>query len=784
MVELRISEGASRKSEKWVNKKITWDDFVERCRDPRRTAFTVAEYFALNPDQRAALKDAGGYVLGACRGGKRSRATVESRDGLTLDIDHADPEFLQRLAALIKYKCLIYSTHSHTTDKPRYRLVIPLSRTVTPDEYVAVSRLVAADIGINYFDDSTYQPERLMYWPSCPSDGDYEFRVFDGAYLNPDAYLGRVSDWRDFSLLPVSTREKEPPKPARGGGKQQDPDTKDGIVGMWCCAYNIEAVIAKYLPDTYHKSHVRGRYDYVPADSTAGLVIYNQGKLAYSFHAKDPAAGHSRNAFDLVRVHKFQGQSEAASFKSMCELAAKDEAVIELLNAEREQQIEVDFADGKWDAKLKYNRQGKLEPSIPNLLLIMRGDPALQNIRLNRLANQIYASGLPWDRDEHPSWRDDDTSQLETYLAVKYATFTAHAIDTVLAKVAADRAYHPIRDYLDALPEWDQNPRVNSLFIDYLGAEDTEYVRAVTRKVLVAAVARIRQPGIKFDSIPVLNGGQGIGKSTLIGKLGREWYSDSLSLADMKDKAAAEKLQGKWVLELSEMAGIKKMDVETVKSFASRTDDQYRPSYGRVVESHPRQTIIIGTTNNDGGFLRDVTGNRRFWPIRVTGHTPKRPWDLTEAEVDQIWAEALVLHAAGEELFLTGEVAAAALLEQRDALEPDDRTGLVANYLETLLPPNWDSMDTGKRVDFLRDPNGLTQPLGTIRREQVCNMEIWCECFENHRDDIRKSDSYEIEAMIKAIGGWKRLDSNKTGRLHIPIYGYQQIYVRTRQPGE
>ena len=292
------------------------------------------------------------------------------------------------------------------------------------------------------------------------------------------------------------------------------------------------------------------------------------------------------------------------------------------------------------------------------------------------------------------------------------------------------------------------------------------------------SVARVKLPGIKFDNVPVLNGPQGIGKSMAISRLGREWYSDSLSISDMKDKTAPEKLQGNWLLELSEMAGIKKMDVETVKSFASRIDDKYRPSYGRVVESHPRQCIIIGTTNNDGGFLRDVTGNRRFWPIRVTGEGKKHPWDLTEKEVDQIWAEAIALFEAGEELYLKGDVAVAAADEQRGAMENDDREGLVIAYLEALLPESWDIMDIYARQEYFRSPDDPTKPIGITRRVQVSNMEIWCECFGRHRDALKKTDSYEIEAIVNSIGGWERYTGSKTGKKNIPLYGPQKIYVR------
>ena len=207
---------------------------------------------------------------------------------------------------------------------------------------------------------------------------------------------------------------------------------------------------------------------------------------------------------------------------------------------------------------------------------------------------------------------------------------------------------------------------------------------------------------IKFDSVLVLNGPQGCGKSTFFAKLGKEWYSDSLTISDMKDgKTAAEKLQGYWLLELGELAGIKKVDVETVKSFVTRTDDKYRQSYGTTVESHPRECVIVGSTNSEGGFLRDVTGNRRFWPVHVTGKGKHRGWDLTPETVDQIWAEAISIYKDGEELYLKGKEAAEAYVAQQEAMESDEREGIVEDYLERLIPADWDTMDLYQRRSYL-----------------------------------------------------------------------------------
>ena len=239
----------------------------------------------------------------------------------------------------------------------------------------------------------------------------------------------------------------------------------------------------------------------------------------------------------------------------------------------------------------------------------------------------------------------------------------------------------------------------------------------MTRKSLVAAVARIYRPGIKFDSMLVTDGPQGIGKSTLFKILaGEEFYSDTLSLTDMDDKSGAEKLQGFWIVEIGELAGMKKADIEKVKAFLSTADDKYRPSYGKTVESHPRQCIIIGTVNGERGYLRDITGNRRFWVVKVHQEEQTVNWTITPEERDQIWAEAKYFYENGEKLYLEGDLLQAAETAQREAMEVDERQGMVEAYLERLLPEGWDEMDLYSRREFIVEP-GTHTAQGTVRRE-------------------------------------------------------------------
>ena len=509
-----------------------------------------------------------------------------------------------------------------------------------------------------------------------------------------DAYLAKYDDWRDVTQWPVSSRQSEAVK--HSVSTQADPLQKSGIVGAFCRAYTIEEVIEKHLSDVYALSAVEGRYDYIPGEGTAGVVVYD-GKFAYSHHATDPASEKLLNAFDLVRIHKFGDDDSKKSFAAMAELASRDELVSSLLLAERRETAAQDFEGSDWETALVRDKNGVLVNSLRNLKLIMEHDSVLKGIVFNQLADNMEIRGeVPW---KHPGrfWRDADDAQLICYVDDHYGTFSARNYEIGVTKVADDRSYHPIREFLDSLPPWDKVPRLDTLLIDYLGAPDNAYVRAVTRKTLCAAVARVRKPGIKFDNILVLNGPQGIGKSTIVALLGGEWYSDSLSLTDMNDKTAAEKLQGYWIMEIGELAGMRKADIDKVKAFISRQDDKYRASFGRRVTPHPRQCIFFGTTNCEGAYLRDSTGNRRFWTVKTPGGK-RKPWDLSLEEIKQIWAEAVARYDAGESLYLDAElesVAKPSRMPLRSRMSVKDWCGSI--WMNFCLPTGirWGFMNGG-----------------------------------------------------------------------------------------
>lgn len=788
--ELKIAVGDSNHAVRWSNKTITFDDLCKRLETTIRTSESAEEYAKAPKPVRDSIKDKGGFVGGALRGGRRKRANVECRSMVMLDGDKVPETFIADYSANPLYAGFLYTTHSHTPEAPRVRLGFPMSRDVTAEEYSAVARYLAKEIGIDFIDECSYQPHQLMYWPTTPANGEFVFKQYGGEWLDPDAILNAHPEWHDLAQLPTSSRESVPRTP---GKKMQNPRAKDGIIGVFCRCYSISAAIERFLPEVYVPSTYENRYTYAAGESSSGAIVYDNDTFLYSHHATDPAGGRLLNAFDLVRIHLFGDRDDRAgantsemklpSFKAMLDFAAADETVRLQLLKERqaattagEFEFDEDEGDETWKARLTYERSGRLENTLQNLILILQNDPALRGIRFNRLADSIEACRqLPWKRHSR-YWRDADDAQLVAYIDANYGAFSARNYEVALDKVADDRGFHPIIQYLEGLPPWDGECRVDTLLVKYLGAPDNAYTRAVIRKTLCAAVERVYNPGVKFDTMLVLNGPQGIGKSTLIAKLAGEWFSDSLSLGDTKDKTAAEKLQGYWILEIGELAGLRKAEVETLRSFLSRQNDIFRASYGRRVTPHPRQCVFFGTTNAETGYLRDITGNRRFWPVKTASAGDVHSWDISQETVDQIWAETMYYFRQGEPLYLPADIEQMAKREQMNAMESDEREGIIQDFLDKPLPVDWDDMNLRDRQDFAHDEESLIgdKRVGTVRRTMVSTLEIWCECLYKDRGNLRRSDSNELIAILERLG-WKRREKKQ----RIPLYGMQYVFERT-----
>jgi predicted P-loop ATPase len=248
----------------------------------------------------------------------------------------------------------------------------------------------------------------------------------------------------------------------------------------------------------------------------------------------------------------------------------------------------------------------------------------------------------------------------------------------VALTIADESPFHPVRDYLEGLV-WDGQPRVDGWLATYMGAENTDYVRAVGRLFLVAAVRRVRDPGCKFDEMLVLESPQGYEKSTALETLAmkREWFNDKLDLGSRDAQKQIEMLHGHWIIEVADMQGYRLAEVNTLKAFLSRTVDKYRTPYARLTSQFPRQCVVVGTTNDDS-YLRDATGNRRFWPVRVDRVTVA----ALERDRDQLWAEAARMERDGASIRLAKSLWSAAGAEQEARYVDDPWEDVIRTHFE------------------------------------------------------------------------------------------------------
>lgn len=762
--KISIATGASAKSRQWKNMLITWQDLINKLNTPVRTTETVKEWTKLSKEDRSAVKDVGGFVGGYLLDGRRKPEKVLHRQLLCLDIDYAESG-LESDIALLCCAAVLHSSHSHTVTEPRFRLILPLSRAVTAEEYTAIAKGVAYGLGIDQFDPSTFQSFRLMFWPSCSKDADYYFKEFKGPWLDADAQLAASPEACTTTKAHKELIDTELKR-------QEDPTTKKGLVGAFCRTYSISAVIESFLSDTYTPCG-SGRYTYTRGTSAAGLVVY-EDKWAYSHHGTDPVAAKLCNAFDIVRLHKFGHLADKESFKAMEAFACTDADVKRLLAEENRAKLVEEFGidaantvDDSWMEQLEVDRRGHYLSSISNINLIFAKDPRLAKA----FAYNIFACrpcvirSLPWrDVDKIEHLRNVDFAGLRNYIETAYGIAAPSRIEDALTLELERNKFHPVRDYLRAL-KWDGIKRVDTLLVEYLNATDTIYTREAIRKTLVGAVARVEDPGVKFDTMLVLVGEQGCGKSTLVRKLGRQWFSDSFTT--VHNKESFEQLQGAWIMEVAELSGFRRAEVESVKHFIAKQIDTFRPPYGRLSEDFPRQCVFIGTTNKDT-FLNDVSGNRRFIPVDVA-KGKKSVMDLDDSEIAQIWAEAYVMYQTGEKLYMSPEASAIAATEQEAHREVDERTGLIENYLDRLLPSNWAEMDTFTRRSFIES----TQK-GTERRSFVCVAEIWCECLGKNREDMDRYKTREINDILRSLPSWSSSRSTK----NFKNYGKQKYYAR------
>lgn len=792
---IRISVGNSRRSTLWTEQQLAWSDFVAKLAQPVRTTEAFAEYKALPKSGQDELKDIGGFVGGVLNGGRRKNDNAGARDLITLDADTIEPGGVRRiLTAATSLGCAyaVYSTRKHENAAPRLRIIFPMDRSCSPDEYEPVARKMASFLDIGIFDPTTFETVRLMYWPSCSADSEYVFCYEDKPFVSVDGILGLYQDWHnvaEWPEVPGAAKIRD-----RSAKKQGDPLEKKGVVGAFCRQYSIEAAMSEFIPGEYVESADTGRYTYAGGSTVGGAVLYDD-KFLYSHHATDPCSGRLCNAFDMVRLHLFREEDAEAlpetpvtnlpSYKRMCEFALEIPAVSQELMQERYMQAAEAFAgpmaadnvpeDLEWMNRLQVSsKTGIALSTTDNICIILENDPGLKGKwYLDEFMQRILvAQPLPWESPQNfkvRAWCDNDDGGLRHHLEKYYSIVGVGKIADAYSEVTNRKRYNKLKDYLSRCV-WDGIPRIDTLLTDYFGAADSEYSRAVMRKTLVAAVARVFDPGVKFDNMLILSGKQGVGKSTFFKMLGLDWYSDSLTTFDGKD--AMEQVQGNWIIEVGELTGFNRSEMNAVKNFLSKQEDQYREPYGKHKSYYPRRCIIVGTTN-DAEFLKDRTGNRRFWPVDLGKQEPvKNIWRDLPAEIPLIWAEAVRYYSEGEVLYITGNAAEEALRQQEEHRIDNVKEGMIKEFLEIPVTSDWYRRSPYQRRNDIQ--SGMLEN-ATVRREKICIAEVWNECFGGDYKQIKPSDVSEISSILGSLEGWEKMKSSKRFGSG---YGTQKGYCR------
>jgi predicted P-loop ATPase len=609
--------------------------------------------------------------------GRRLAAEAVSACALAYDLDTIETPDLEALSLRLETLGWIYVIHE-TYTAGRYRVVIPLASDCPAKAYAETYDAGARTLEIApLIDTSASDLARLFYAPSRPP-GEARFSHTGGEKLcdfNDLAVTHRVK--ADLHIDKYGMAQRVKPAPA---AEKRNP-AESGVTKNGGADFLPKIFDSKFLRDelatsrSSHKADIERLLDgtlRVPPGTRETLLHPVLCALAYMRAAPPEGVVEEllRRIFAVRDGHETHMEEWVGKALYSYTRAAEKKEV----HDEAAAVVEKFFHDEKWREKLKYvsDSKGGIKGMVAmegNILAVLRNDENFRgHLRWNLLRQRVEITGGVLAKEHAENHGDLGVALASWFQTSEYqCQASREMVGSVMQYVAIENGYDPVRQYLRSLPTWDGTKRLSRLLLDYAQAEGAEdWIRVITRKFFIAAIARACDPGCQVDSVLVLQGKQGGGKTSLVRVMGAGFHVET-SL-DLQNKDSVMTAANNWLVELGELASLRKSDVESVRNFITRKEDQIRLPYGRSVKTMPRRCVFIGTTNSKQP-LTDPEGNRRFWVVSVG----KVDTLGLERVRDQMWAEALYAYNAGEQWWLTQDEARRAAMEAK-VYEAEDLT--------------------------------------------------------------------------------------------------------------
>lgn len=612
---------------------------------------------------------------------------------------------------------LVYSTRSTTQTTRKWRALIPLKHGIPGKLYsdtvsAFYDLLEEASCGILIPDRRLCLPGQIVYLPNRGEH--YEFDINKAARLDLTDHKISQRAEETRQKRAAAEREAAAERAKRAARRLEQAEDTESPVEHFNQRNGVEDLLLRY---GYKRAGVSNDWR-SPAQSSGSYATRCYGDYWISLSGSDAANelgnatanGHRHgDAFDLFVHYEHGGDFKRAVNVYAKEVQLSRPQVIDdglsgdfdkiedpqqdsagQAQADRPASDAAAGEDDAWMEGLVRNSRGTPYFNTANVTHILRHHPDWRGRFAYDEFRQVKVLRMPIPgtraskaRFAPRDFRDADAVNAVTWFnRAGFFTATKNIIYDAIDAVMEDNTHHPIREWLDTLPEPDGRNLLDTWLFDFCGVSASDeshraYVREVGRKWLISAVARIMKPGCKADCVLILEGGQGAGKSTTLRILcGDDWFGDALP--NMASKDASDYLRGKWIIEMAELSNINKAEVEVVKAFISRTEERFRPAYARTEITYPRQCIFAGSTNKTD-YLRDETGNRRFWPVRVSDKCDLKGIRAARA---QLWAEALAAFNAGEEWWLSETVSETAKAQQEMRVSQDAWTTTILEYAE------------------------------------------------------------------------------------------------------